>query len=161
MVVAIDQRQVALPDQLVPFTHQAFFVLLCRFPALTKAPKGLAMQISSGDLLIYTDYQNVVKGFQELQRNNWDLRSMAKWDNFDLWFQICKEFQFLPRSISVQKVAAHGRDPFQHEFLNSGNQIADELAKSLARAKFEQASDDGFRQIRDLVLIQLHLVRDC
>ena len=61
--------------------------------------------------------------------------------------------------MSVRKVAAHGRDTFQHEFLNSGNQIADELAKSLAMAKFEQASDDGFRQIRDIVLIQLHLVR--
>ena len=61
----------------------------------------------------------------------------------------------------VHEGSAGALDPFQHEFLNSGNQIADELAKSLARAKFEQASDDGFRQIRDVVLIQLHLVRDC
>ena len=118
----------------------------------------LAMQVTHGDLLIYTDCLNVVKGFQEIQRNNWNLSSMAKWDNFDLWALIAQEYHSMPRPIIVRKVVAHGRDATQSTNLTMGNQHADGLAKKLASDLFKDASDSGFRSIRDIVVLQLHLV---
>ena len=47
-------------------------------------------------------------------------------------------------SRDVHEGSAGALDPFQHEFLNSGNQIADELAKSLARASLNRPLMMGF-----------------
>ena len=93
---------------------------------------AVSLRLFNGELRIYSDCATVVKGFNILKSSGFCLDSLNKWDNFDLWAEICQSLSVKHEPVCVIKVAAHGRDASQCRNGTGGNAKADWAAKTLA-----------------------------
>ena len=120
---------------------------------------NLALKMFQGNLQIYTDCSSVVKGFRLLQTDHFNCCSLHGWDNLDLWQDVCRSARQRQGSVSVLKVAAHGRDRSQNPYLTHGNSQVDDLARNCAKRAFERLASNFLPEIISAVSLQIHLIK--
>ena len=103
---------------------------------------AIALRLFSGNVTVYSDCATVVKGYELLQNNGFELSVLKGWDNLDAWESVCKAETRRLGTATVLKVAAHGRCKNQNPDLSEGNRKADELAKACADQLFKDQLDD-------------------
>ena len=138
----------------------------CKLPGLDHSSQRseifsliLAFRLFQGHMRVFSDCENVVKGFAVLQQCRFDATSICTWDNFDLWQEVCSLALLHEGEVSVVKVAAHGRDRSQLPSLTRGNQMADALAKAAAKMAFAQYANLLLPEIETAVQLHSHLVQ--
>ena len=70
---------------------------------------AIALRLFSGNVTVYSDCATVVKGYELLQNNGFELSVLKGWDNLDAWESVCKAETRRLGTATVLKVAAHGR----------------------------------------------------
>ena len=84
---------------------------------------------------------------------------LDKWDNYDQWSEICQSLLVRNGPVLVFKVAAHGRDASQSQYLTDGNAKADRAAETLAAEHFGNNFCDLTPSLRWVFDLQVHIVQ--
>ena len=120
---------------------------------------AVSLRIFNGEIHIYSDCATVVRGFNILKSSGFCLDLLNKWDNYDLWSEICQSLLVRNGPVLVFKVAAHGRDASQSQYLTDGNAKADRAAKTLAAEHFGNNFCDLTPSLRWVFDLQVHIVQ--
>ena len=120
---------------------------------------AVSLRLFNGEIHIYSDCATVVRGFNILKSSGFCLDLLNKWDNYDLWSEICQSLLVRNGPVLVFKVAAHGRDASQSQYLTDGNAKADRAAKTLAAEHFGNNFCDLTPSLRWVFDLQVHIVQ--
>ena len=115
-----------------------------------------ALRLFNGNLNIYC--AAVIKYYEFLQNNNFELTILKGWDPLDTWESVYKaETRRLGTTI-ILKMTAHGRWKNQNPDRTEGNRKADELAKAYINQLFKNQLNNLTSKIIWDLDFQSHLI---